>query len=118
MAAERRELLVADQLGERRPRLGELTGDPADLHDRHAHRVREHDRHLEDDAQLLADVVGGEVLEALGAVAGLEQERVAGGDLGQPGLQRARLAGEHERREALDLLERTVEVGFVGPSGC
>ena len=77
--------------------LGELAGDAADLHDGNAHRVGEHDRHLEDDAQLLADVVGGEVLEALGAVAGLEQEGVAGRDLGETGLQRPGLAGEHQR---------------------
>ena len=74
---------VADALGRARAGLGELAGDAADLHDRHAHRVGQHDRHLQDDAQLLPDVVGGELLEALGAVAGLEQEGVAGGDLGR-----------------------------------
>ena len=117
VAAEHGDLVVADQLGERRPGLGELTGDPADLHDRHPHRVHEDDRHLEDHAQLLTDVVGGEVLEALGAVACLEQERVAGRDLRQPGLQRTRLPGEHQRRKSLDLLECPLEVAVVGPLG-
>ena len=98
MAAERRQLEVADGLGGRGAGLGELAGDAADLHDRHADGVGEHDGHLQDDAQLLSDVVGGELLEALGAVAGLEQEGVAGGDLGEFGLQGAGLAGEHERR--------------------
>ena len=84
-------------LGRARAGLGELAGDAPDLHDRHAQRVRQHDRHLQDDAQLLPDVVGRELLEALGAVAGLEQERVAGGDLGERRLQRAGLAGEHQR---------------------
>ena len=51
---------VADALGRRRAGLGELAGDAADLHDGHAERVGQHDRHLQDDAQLLADVVGGE----------------------------------------------------------
>ena len=37
----------------------------------HTERVRQHDGHLQDDAQLLADVDSGELLEALGAVAGL-----------------------------------------------
>ena len=64
VAAERRQLDVADALGGARAGLGELPGDAADLHDRHAHRVRQHDRHLQDDAQLLPDVVGGELLEA------------------------------------------------------
>ncbi len=50
VAAEHGDLVVADQLRECRPGLGELTGDPADLHDRHPHRVHEDDRHLEDHA--------------------------------------------------------------------
>ena len=95
-------------LGGARAGLGELAGDAPDLHDRHAHRVRQHDGHLQDDAQLLPDVVGGELLERLGAVAGLEQERVAGGDLGERRLQRAGLAGEHERRVGGDRLQRPV----------
>ncbi len=38
--------------------------------------------------------------EALGAVAPLQQERLAGGDFGQIRGQRARFAGEDQRREA------------------
>ena len=95
-------------LGGAGPGLGELPGDAPDLHDRHAQRVGQHDRHLQDDAQLLPDVVGRELLERLGAVAGLEQERVAGGDLGQRRLQRAGLAGEHQRGIAGDRLQRPV----------
>ena len=47
--------------------LGELPGDTADLDDRQAARIREDDRHLEDDAELVADRVGGAV-ERFGAV--------------------------------------------------
>ena len=83
VAAERGEIDITDALCRAGPGLGELAGDPTDLHDRDPHRVRQHDGHLEDDAQLLPDVVGRELLERLGAVAGLEQERTAGGDLGQ-----------------------------------
>ena len=83
VAAEGGQVDVADALGGARAGLGELPGDAPDLDDRDPHRVRHHDGHLQDDAQLLADVVGGELLEALGAVAGLEQEGVAGGDLGE-----------------------------------
>ena len=115
VAAERRQVVVADALEVGRPRLGELAGDASDLDDRHAQRIGEHDRHLQDDAQLLTDVVGGEVLEALGAVARLEQEGVARRHLGEPVLERSRLAGEHQRGIAVDLLERPVEVGLVGP---
>ena len=101
----------------RRARLGELAGDATDLHDRHAERVGQHDRHLQDDAQLLTDVDRRELLEALGAVAGLQQERVAGGDLGQRRLQRAGLAGEHQRGIAGDLLQRPIELAQIGPVG-
>ncbi len=78
---------LADHLGGGGPRLRELAGNPADLHDRDADGVGEHDGHLEDDAQLLPDVVGGELLEALRAVACLEEERVARRDPGEFGLQ-------------------------------
>ena len=98
-------------------RLGELAGDAADLHHRHTERVGEHDRHLQDDAQLLTDVDGAELFEALRAVAGLQQERVAGGHLGQRVLQRAGLAGEDQRGIGGDLLQRTVEIALVGPLG-
>ena len=63
----------------------------------------------------LANVVGREVLEALGAVAGLEQECVAGRNAAEFGLQRACFAGKHERRERCDLLQRRFECGWVGP---
>ena len=83
VAAERRDDRVADGLGGRRAGLGELPGDPAHLHHRHAGAVGQHDRHLQDDLELVADGVGGEPVERLGAVAGLEQERLAGGHLGE-----------------------------------
>ena len=77
VAAERRHLDVADALGGDGAGLGELPGDAADLHDRHAGAVGEDDRHLQDDLQLVPDRVGGEVGERLGAVARLEQEGLA-----------------------------------------
>ena len=64
-----------------------------------ADAVDHHHRHLQQDLQLLADRDRGEVAERLGAVAGLEQERPAGGDLAERGLQVTRLAGEDERRQ-------------------
>ena len=117
VAAERRQVDVALALGGAGAGLGELAGDAPDLHDRDAHRVRQHDGHLEDDAQLLPDVVGRELLERLGAVAGLQEEGVAGGDLGERGLQRAGLPGEHERGIAGDGLQRPVQLVRVRPLG-
>ena len=77
------QLDAVDGLGGGRAGLGELAGDAPDLHDGHAGRVGEHDRHLQDDLELVADGVGREGVERLGAVAGLEQERLAVGDLGR-----------------------------------
>ena len=79
VAAERRQGELADGLGGRRAGLGELAGDAADLHRGHARGVGEHHGHLEDDLELVSDGVGAEGVEGLGAVAGLEQERLAVG---------------------------------------
>ena len=66
-----------------RARLGELAGDAADLH----HRLRagegQNHRHLQEDAEEVADVVGAMLGEALGAIAALEQECVTGSDWSQ-----------------------------------
>ena len=77
--------------------LGELAGDAADLHHRHAGRVGEHHGHLQDDLQLVADGVGGEVVEGLGAVAGLQQEGLS---RRPPGPGRRGGAGPRRRRPA------------------
>src|SRR5579862_5252674 len=55
--------------------------------------------------------------EALRAVAALQQERLAGGDIGEPVLQPPRLAGEDQRREALQHLLDAAERGLVGIAG-
>ena len=93
VAAEDRDLAVRGQLDRRRARLHELPGDPADLQHRKRGPVGEDGRHLQEDLQALADRDGregraalgeaGEVVERLGAVAGLEQERPAGRHLGR-----------------------------------
>ncbi len=115
MAPEHGQLDVADALGRRRAGLGELPGDAAHLHDRDARAVGEHDRHLQDDLQLVPDRVGREVVEGLGAVAGLEQEGLAGGDLAQGPGEPARLAGEHERRQLGELGEDVLVGVRIGP---
>ena len=117
VAAERRQVEIADAFERSRPWLGELTGDAPDLDHRYAERIGEDDGHLQDDAQLLSDVDRRELLEALGAVAGLQHEGVAGGDVAERGLQRTRLAGEHQRGIGGDLLQGPIEVALVGPIG-
>ena len=79
-------------------RLGVLPGEPADLDHRHRRGVGQHDRHLEQHAQLVADVVGGDAGEGLGAVAAHEHERLAARDRGDLVLQVVALTGEDQRR--------------------
>ena len=120
VAAEGRQLDVADPLGAGRARLGELPGDATHLHHRHAGRVGEGHRHLQDDLELVPDGVRVEFVEGLRAVSGLQQKGLAVGHLGQLRGQVARLAGEDQRRHGgqprLGLLQR-VRVGPLGLLG-
>jgi hypothetical protein len=117
------------RLGRLRARLGELAGDAADLHDGLSPGEGQDHRHLQDQAEGVADVVGRELLEALGAVAALQQEGLAVGDLAQEALQPPRLAGEDQRRHAaqgglgalqrvgIGIVRRDVPGGSVAPAG-
>ena len=87
--------------------LGELAGHAADFHDRHRGAEGEHHRHLQQHAEGVADDVGGEILEALGAIPALQHDGPPFGDFGQRGLEAACLAGEHERRIG-------AQAGFLG----
>ena len=78
--------------------LGELTRDTADLHDRRTARERENNRHLQEDPKEIPDVVGGMLRKALGAIAALEQESLAGGNLREGALQLSGLACKNERK--------------------
>ncbi|MDF9865771.1 hypothetical protein M2437_004753 [Methylorubrum pseudosasae] len=131
VAAVARQRHAVERLGRRRARLGELAGDAADLHHGRAAREGEHHRHLQEDAEEVADVVGRVLVEALGAVAALQEEGLARPDARQGRLQLARLTGKNERRKARelrldglesarvrigrDLLDRQVAPGFGGP---
>ncbi len=110
VAAIGRQLDPAHRLGRRRAGLGELAGDPADLHHRQAGAEGEHDRHLQEHPQRVPYLVGVEIGEGLGAVAALQQKGLAGGDVGELVLEGPRLAGEDERRKGgepgLDLGQR------------
>jgi hypothetical protein len=49
-----------------------LPGDAADFHHRHRAGIGQHHRHLQKDAEEIADVVGAMFGKALGAVAALQ----------------------------------------------
>ncbi|MEY9437259.1 hypothetical protein ABIF14_004350 [Bradyrhizobium elkanii] len=117
VAAIARQLDVALLLGRRRARLCELAGDAADLHHRQRAGIGQHDRHLQEDAEEVADVVGAVFGKALGAVAALQQEGLAGGDPPQRLLQAARLAREHQRRKGRQLgldIGQCLGIGIIG----
>ncbi len=114
LAEEGRQLDIALGLDGGGAGFGELPGDTADLDDRQAARIREDDRHLEDDAELVADRVGGAV-ERFGAVACLEQERFTSSDTGQLVGEIPSLAGEHEGRHLAEQFERLIELARIGP---
>ena len=114
VAAIARQLLAVLHLGRARPRLGELAGDAAELHHRRAAGIGEHDRHLQEHTEEVADRVSPMLGEALGAVAALEQKGIALRDAGKLSLQLARLAGKHERRKGRKLLLNLGERGRLG----
>ena len=63
--------------GRRRTRLGELARHAADLHHRHLGRVGQDHGHLQQYLEGISNVVRCELGEAFGAVASLQQERLA-----------------------------------------
>ncbi len=84
--------------------LGELAGNAADLHHGHTGGECQHDGHLQQHAEGVADIVRVELGEAFGAIPALQQESLAFGNLGQPRHQIARLAREDQRRVGLQAL--------------
>src|SRR5690606_479623 len=73
-------------------RLGELACYAPDLHHRLGAGEGQHDRHLQEHAEKIADVIGAMFREALGAIATLEQKRLAIRDGSELLLELARLA--------------------------
>lgn len=84
-----------------------------DLNDRHLSSKHKNNAHLEQHPERVPYVVRAELLEALRAITALEEERIPHGGLREPLLEPTRLAGEHDRREALDRLEHGAELLLV-----
>ena len=88
---------AVDRLEVGRAGLCELAGDASDLHDRRRGGEGHDHRHLQEHPEEIADVVGRMFAEALGAIAALQQERVARGRLAERLLELARFACKNER---------------------
>ena len=115
VAAEHWQLVAVHHFGVVRTRLRKLSGNAANLHHGYAHGVGKHHSHLQNHAQLFANVYCSKFFEAFGTVAGLQQKCVAACHLAKCGLQRASLTCKHQRRKRRDLFQRAVKVRSVGP---
>lgn len=76
-------LRIALFLKIRGTRLGELPGHAPDLHHRLFRRKGQHHRHLQENAECVADIVAAELSEAFSAVAALKQEGFAFRHIGE-----------------------------------
>ncbi len=117
VAAIDRQFDIAALLDRRGARLGELAGDAADLHHRRRRGIGQHHRHLQEQAEKIADIVGAVFGEAFGAIAALQQKHFAFRDLGQGLFQIARLTGKNQRRKARKLrldVGKRLGVGIIG----
>ncbi len=108
-----RQLDVALFLDVRRSRLGELSGDAADLGHRLAAGERQYHRHLQEHPEDFADVVGAVLGETFGAIAALQQESAPLGDFGERLLEVARLTCKNQWRKGLQLGFGLLQRGFV-----
>src|SRR5690606_21789909 len=95
---------AADGFSRLRARFTELASETADLHHWARGRKREHNAHGHQRTESVADVVGVKFLEALGAVAALQEESSAGRHFGELGFKVARFARKHERRVSAQLM--------------
>jgi hypothetical protein len=89
---------AVERLDARRARLGELAGNATDLDDRKLGAIGQHDGHLQEGAEEVADIVGAVLGKALGAVAALQEESVAFSYIGKVLLETARFTGKNEWR--------------------
>ena len=76
-----------------------MSGDAPDLHHLAVAGEGEDQRHLQEQLEIVANVVGLVLLEALRAVTALQQEAVAARHGGQLGLQVVHLLDKNQRRK-------------------
>ena len=100
VAAISRQGDAVDRLQVGGARLRELASDASDLHNRRSGGERHDHRHLQEHPEEIADVVGRMLAETLGAIAALQQERVASSRLPESFLKLARFTCKNQRRIA------------------
>ena len=87
-----------DCFGISRARLGKLSGHPTDLNDRQLGTISQHNCHLQQYAERVADIVGVMLDKAFSAIAALKQKRAPLAHFGKLGFQIARFASKNKRR--------------------
>ena len=87
-------------LGIGRARFGKLTRHATDFDDRQLGTIGQHNRHLQQYAERIADIVGVVLNEAFGAIAALQQKRTSLAYLSELRFQIARFTGNNQRRKA------------------
>mmetsp|Transcript_27758 Transcript_27758/g.51683 ORF Transcript_27758/g.51683 Transcript_27758/m.51683 type:complete len:447 (+) Transcript_27758:1034-2374(+) len=85
------------RFGRSRTRLGKLTRHAAQLDHRNLSPIGQDHRHLQHDLEGVANAIRAELLKALGAIATLQQERVAPARIGQMCLEPAGLTRKNQR---------------------
>lgn len=110
-------LLAIDNLSRAGARLGILAGHAADAHHALVGAPDEDDAHLEEQLDLGLDGVLLAVVEQLGAVAALQEEGVALGDVAEVRLEREDLGRVHQRRHAAEFGDRLFQLGLVRVGG-
>lgn len=93
--------------------LGELTGHASDFDHRAAGGEGHHNRHLQQHLEGVADLRGGELGKALGAVTALQQERPTLGHFGKLTAQLTGFPGKYQRRVAGQVLLHLQQVRSV-----
>ncbi len=114
VAAIGRQRHVAARLEVLGARLGVLPGEATDADHPLLRAVHQHQAHLEQDLELAGDDLGRAVLEALGAVAALEQEALPVRGLGQEPAQRLDLPRGDQRRQPRQGLGGAIHLDRVG----
>ena len=108
--------LQSQRVEVRRARLGVLARDAGHLHHRQARGIGQHHGHLQQGADIGADVRLGVVGERFGAVAALQHERLAAGHRGELAGEPFDLRRDRDRRDAFQHLAH--RLGLVGiPAG-
>lgn len=117
MAPEDREVTAVDPLGGLGAGLGELSGQPPDAHHLAARAALEVVAELVEHTDAVVGLDGAALLQALRAVARLEDEALAARDRGERPRSRMDLRGVRERRRFGEPRGDLAQLGVVAPAG-